>query len=150
MGRDQPLAQLIVHRFLVLHRYHHRASHQLRKRLGISGRQAAILHYLVADGARTAREISRYLYVRDATVSPMLEGMERAGWITRRRCEQDARKWMIRPTDLGREMAAKAPLTMLETLRVRLPDLPESELLAIDSALQRLIEIAEIDESLVR
>lgn len=150
MERAQPLADLVVHHYLVLHRYQHRASHQLRKHLGISGRQAAILHYLVADGLRTAREISRYLYVRDATVSPMLDGMERAGWITRRRCEQDARKLMIKPTDLGREMAAKAPLTMLETLRVRLPDLPESELLAIDTALQRLIEIAEIDETLVR
>jgi len=150
MNGAQQLAHLIVHRYLVLHRYHRRASHQLRKRLGISGRQAAILHYLVAEGTGTAREISRYLYVRDATVSPMLEVMERAGWITRRRCEQDARKWMIEPTDRGREMAAQAPLTMLETLRVRLPDLPERELLAIDTALQRLIEIAEIDETLVR
>lgn len=143
------LAESIVHRYLTLVRYQRYKSDLVRRTANISGRQLSVLHYLVDVGTRTVGQIGQFLYVRDATVSPMLERMEREGYVTRRRCQEDNRKVLVEPTALGREIVAHAPQSMVWHLRVGLPELPVDDLQAIDNALQRLSEIAQVEESLL-
>ncbi len=149
MDKPRELAESIVHRYLTLVRYQRHRSNSINRELNVSGRQLAVLRYLLQHSPRTVGEISSFLYVRDATTSPLLERMERDGYITRRRCTQDNRKVLIEPTELGRDLAQRAPLGTVALMRVKLPELSVEELEAIDAALRKLSEIAEVDETLL-
>lgn len=147
MSRARELAESIVHRYLTLLRFQRRNSERIRMSAGISGKQLAVLRHLVQEGPRTVGEISRFLYVRDATTSLLLDRMERDGYVARRRSTQDYRKVYVEPTELGRQITATAPTGTIWLLRTRLPELDPEELEQIDWALARLSEIADVDES---
>jgi len=149
MATGRALADSIVHRYLTLMRYRRHRSHLIRKEADISGRQLAVLRYLVQGAPRTVRQISRFLYVCDATTSVLLERMDRAGHVTRRRSDKDCRKVLVEPTEHGRQLAARAPMGVMDMMRTRLPTLPPSELAAIDEALRKLLELVQVDESLL-
>lgn len=149
MRAAEELAGSIVRRYLNVMRYRRYRRHQIRKQFDIPGRQLAVLRHLVQAGPRSVGQISRFLYVRDATTSPLLERMERAGFVTRRRCHEDSRKVLVEATDLGREVVSRAPMGPIELMRSRLPELPIQELSAMDEALKRLSEVAEVDECLL-
>ena len=95
MDPQRALAESIVHHYLTLHRHQRRASHQLAKEYGISGRGIAVLRFLAAEGPCSVGDISRHLDVRDATSSPLLDEMEQAGWVTRTRCPKDGRRLVV-------------------------------------------------------
>jgi DNA-binding MarR family transcriptional regulator len=146
MSRSRALAESIVHRYLALVRHQRRKSEQVRMAVNISGKQLSVLRYLVQEGPQSVGRISHHLYVRDATTSALLDRMERDGYVTRRRSTQDCRKVLVEPTEKGRQIAATAPLGMIWLLRTRLPELAPEEIEAIDRALSRLSEIADVDE----
>ena len=145
MSRSSALAESIVHRYLTLVRYQRRRSEQIRASSNISGRQLAVLRHLVETGPQTVGQVSRFLYVRDATTSSLLDRMERGGYVMRRRCTDDCRKVYVEPTEQGRQAASTAPAGTIRLLRTRLPELDPEELEQIDWALARLAEIAEVD-----
>ncbi|HHX63503.1 MAG TPA: MarR family transcriptional regulator [Chloroflexi bacterium] len=147
MHSADKLIESIVLRYLTLLRYQHHFSHRLRKTLGVSGQQTAVLRYLANYGPRSVSEISRYLHIRDGTTSPLLERLEQAGLVQRHRSTQDCRRVLTEITPAGREIAAQAPKGPVARLRERLPTLTEEELVAIDAALARLMDIAHIDVS---
>jgi DNA-binding MarR family transcriptional regulator len=150
MERARDLAASIVHRYLTLSRYHHRFAHMIRRQYEISGQQLAVLRHLIEQGPRRVSEISQFLYISDATTSPLLERMERDGFVRRYRCSEDSRRVLVEPTQKGREISAQAPMGTIGRMRVYLPNLPVEELEEIDRALERLSEIACVDESLLR
>ena len=149
MEETSALAQSIVRRLLMLFRYQHRFAHQVQRDWGISGRQLSALRYLVQDGPHSVSEISRYLYIGDGTTSPMLERMENAGLVERRRCSKDARRVLVEATEKGRRLIEEAPLGLFGQLRKSLPNLAPEELQALDRALERLMDLAQLDESLL-
>lgn len=149
MSKENELADSIVHRYLTLVRYQRHVSDTIRRTANISGRQAGLLLWLVTNGPRTVGQISQYLYVRDATTSSLLDRMERDGFVARRRCATDNRKVYVEPTERGREVALQVPMSMVTSLRARLPELPLPELEQIDAALQQLSAVAEVDESVL-
>ena len=149
MGKADELAESIVHHYLTLVRYQRHVSEIIRRTTNISGRELAVLRYLVQQNPRSVKEISQFLYVREATSSPLLERMERDGYVTRRRSPDDNRRLLVEPTDLGREVVARAPMGTVTLMRVRLPMLPFEDLAAIDEALKKLSAIAEVDESVL-
>lgn len=143
------LAESIVRNLLILVRYSHRLGHRLQKEYGISGRRLSIIRYLLEDGEHSVSEISRYLNLRDGTTSPLLEDMVQNGLLTKRRCPKDNRRILLSVTEKGKEIAQSAPMTLFGQLRRVLPSLPEDELAHIDRALARIIELADLDESLM-
>ena len=121
MESSRALAQDIVSRLLTLIRYQHRFSSRMRSLYGIGGRQLSVLRFLESDGPQSVGDISRYLWVRDATASPMLERMEADGYVVRRRCLKDSRRLIVEATDKGRAICREAPLGLMNMLRSRLP-----------------------------
>jgi DNA-binding MarR family transcriptional regulator len=148
MQDTQVLAESIVRNLLNLMRYSHRLGHRLRREYGISGRRLSVLRYLEQEGERSVSEISRYLNLRDGTVSPLLDCMVQEGLVTKRRCPDDSRRVLLAITDHGRHVAAQAPLTAFGLLRRDLPQLSPAELATIDNAVARVVELARVDESL--
>ena len=69
MDKADSLAKSIVHRYLTLMRYERHSNAVLRKTSEISGRQLAVVRFLVENGASTVSQVSQFLYVRDATAS---------------------------------------------------------------------------------
>jgi DNA-binding MarR family transcriptional regulator len=145
----QQLAETIIYRYITLSRYQHYLSHYLRREYNISGQQLSVLWRLVESGPCSVGEISQFLHIRDGTTSPLLDRMEEAGYIRRRRCHEDARRVMVEPTDLGREKLDTTPMGVVMRLRKMLPEVAVEDLERIDQALQKLSEIAEVDESLL-
>ncbi len=107
------------------------------------------MRYLAERGEHSLSDISRYLYLRDGTTSPLLESMVQAGLVSRRRCPSDSRRVLFTVTDEGRTLLDRAPLTVYARLRQELPQLPPEDLAEIDRALSRLVELADFDESLL-
>ncbi|MBC7236152.1 MAG: MarR family transcriptional regulator [Chloroflexi bacterium] len=149
MDKARELAASIVHRYLLLSRYQHRFGHLLRKQYNITGQQLAVLRYLMQGAPRTVSEISEFLLISDATASPLLERMERDGFVRRYRSSEDNRKVLVEPTIKGQEIVAQAPMGAIACMRAHLPELPLEELERIDWALARLSEIARVDERLL-
>ena len=149
MEYAQELANSIVHRFLTVLRSQHRSSALIQQQVQIPGRQVAVLRFLLESGPSNVTKVSRFLYVREATASTMLERMEQNGYVTRKRSAEDNRKVIIEPTLLGTEVVQRAPLGMVALLRERLPKQPLEDLQAIEKALAILSRLGNVDESLL-
>ena len=149
MDEAQRLAASIVHRYLTLSRYQHRFGHMLRREYGVSGQQLAVLRYLVQGAPHSVHEIGDHLCVTAGTASPLLDRMERDGLVQRYRCSDDSRKVYIEPTEKGRDIAGRAPLGGIGSMRAHLPELPVEELWQIEKALTRLEEVARVNEDLL-
>ncbi|TFH42894.1 MAG: MarR family transcriptional regulator [Lysobacterales bacterium] len=149
MEDTQELTDSIVHRFLTVLRFQHRSSALIQQKVQIPGRQVAVLRFLIESGPSTVTQVSRFLYVREATASTMLERMEQSGFVTRNRSAEDNRKVIVEPTVLGTEVVLHAPLGMVALLRERLPKQPLEDLKAIEKALAILSRLGDVDESLL-
>jgi DNA-binding MarR family transcriptional regulator len=149
MEYAQELANSIVHRFLTVLRSQHRSSALIQQQVQIPGRQVAVLRFLLESGPSNVTQVSRFLYVREATASTMLERMEQNGYVTRKRSAEDNRKVIIEPTPLGAKVVQRAPLGMVALLRERLPKQPLEDLQAIEKALAILSRLGNVDESLL-
>ena len=146
-ARARELSESVMHWLLSLMRYHRRYGSQLRQDYEISGRQLAVLRFLKSNAPCSVGDISQFLYVCDATTSPLLERMERDGYVTRRRCAKDNRRVLVEPTDKGLCIVEQAPMGVLGRLRVRLPELSADELERIDAGLARLWELAQAEDT---
>jgi DNA-binding MarR family transcriptional regulator len=146
---SQALSESIVRQLLSLVRYSHRLGHRLQREYGVSGVRLSVLRYLVDEGEHSVCGISRYLDLRDGTTSPMLDSMAQDGLLSKRKDPDDNRRVLYLATERGREVVERAPLTVWGRLRKELPGLDAEELASMDAALERIVAIANLDESLL-
>ena len=118
-------------------------SKQLVKRVGLTGPQLVILQEITRMGEVTAGEIAQAVSLSQATVTGILERMEKRGLLARRRSETDKRRIMVRITRNGQQVLDDAPPLMQEAFVERFSDLQEWEQTMILSALQRLVSIMD-------
>ena len=83
---------LLIHFYQCAHKIHH-----AQKYPG----QGRILTLLLENGTMTQRELITITGRRSATLSEQLENMEQAGYITRKRNEQDKRNVDVTLTQTG-------------------------------------------------
>ena len=87
--------------------------------LGLTYTQYIVLLVVWAEGTISVRDLGRRLHLDSGTLTPVLKTMEKAGYITRRRCQEDERVLLITVTDAGmalREQAAHIPAALPDTL----------------------------------
>ena len=87
--------------------------------LGLTYTQYIVLLVVWAEGTISVRDLGRRLHLDSGTLTPVLKTMEKAGYITRRRCQEDERVLLITVTDAGmalREQAAHIPAALHDTL----------------------------------
>jgi DNA-binding MarR family transcriptional regulator len=114
-------------------------SHDLIKRFGLTSPQLAILRELANGEELTARELSRMVSTGQATLTGILDRLEKRGLILRRRSDVDRRRVLIRITDTCRDLLEQAPPPLQESFIERFGKLRDWEQLMILSALQRLV-----------
>jgi DNA-binding MarR family transcriptional regulator len=76
--------------------------------LGLSGRQYMILAVLGADAPPSQLDLAALVGLLPAQVVPVLDELERRGLVERQRSEADRRRSVVRVTDTGKEILAKA------------------------------------------
>ena len=118
-------------------------SKKLVKRVGLTGPQLVILQEIANLGEVTAGEIAKAASLSQATVTGILERMEKRGLLARQRSESDKRRIMVRITPSGREILQEAPPLMQEAFIERFASLQDWEQTMILSALQRLVSIMD-------
>jgi DNA-binding MarR family transcriptional regulator len=118
-------------------------SRQLVKRVGLTGPQLVILQEIAHLGEVNVGEIAQAVSLRQATVTGILERMEKRGLLTRRRSRHDKRRVMVGITDHGRTLLQQAPPLMQETFVERFYGLQEWEQNMILVSLQRLVSIMD-------
>lgn len=63
------------------------------------------------------RDMGKLLYLDSGTLTPMLKKMEKAGWVSRKRSDEDERMVIVSITERGEELhdkAADIPLKMAQ------------------------------------
>jgi DNA-binding MarR family transcriptional regulator len=118
-------------------------SKKLEKRVGLTGPQLVILQEIARGEEVTPGEIARAVSLSQATVTGILERMEKRGLIARQRSRQDKRCIMVRITVTGHKILEEAPPLMQEAFVERFSSLQEWEQTMILSALQRLVSILD-------
>jgi DNA-binding MarR family transcriptional regulator len=76
--------------------------------MGLSGRQYMVLAVLSSDAPPSQLELAGLCGLLPAQIVPVIDEMERRGFVTRQRSETDRRRSMVNLTDKGREILAQA------------------------------------------
>ncbi|MBN1932977.1 MAG: MarR family transcriptional regulator [Desulfobacterales bacterium] len=118
-------------------------SKKLVKRVGLTGPQLVILQEIFNLGEVAVGEIADAVSLSQATVTGILERMEKRGLLIRERSNQDKRRIMVRITESGKQVLRDAPPLMQEAFVERFSSLQEWEQTMILSALQRLVSIMD-------
>lgn len=118
-------------------------SRQLLVRHNLTAPQLACLRHLIRHGPRSAGELAAGISLSQATVTGILDRLEKKGLVERHRSEEDRRRVVVALTPAGRELATSVPLPLQERFARRLARLPESRRQHIDSALREVVELME-------
>jgi DNA-binding MarR family transcriptional regulator len=83
-------------------RLHHARVHVLLEGIGIYRGQPPVLFMLWEQEGRTHSELAKHIHVQPATITKMIQRMERAGFVERRSDPDDERVSRVYLTDTGR------------------------------------------------
>lgn len=105
---------------------------------GLTGPQIATLRAACELQPCTAGALARAVHLSQATLTGILDRLERRGFLVRTRGERDRRSVLISVTEAGSAAVAGVPSRLHATFRAELVKLPEWEQLMILASLQRV------------
>lgn len=121
-------------------------SKELLRRRNLTTSQLATLRQLARRGALSAGDLARGIAVSQATITGIVDRLERRGLVTRVRDMEDRRRVVIDLTEAGREVVATSPPPLHERFVLRLAELPTEEREEIARVLDRIVEMMEVED----
>ncbi|MCU4674409.1 MarR family transcriptional regulator [Catenovulum sp. 2E275] len=118
-------------------------SKQLVKTAGITAPQLLLLKAIHDRGEVTIGEIANEISLSQATVTTILDRLEKRELVFRARSNQDKRKVHAYLTDAGRDLLQNAPLPLQEHFIRQFKDLKDWEQTMILSSLQRVVQMMD-------
>ncbi|MCP4350005.1 MAG: winged helix-turn-helix transcriptional regulator [Desulfobacterales bacterium] len=118
-------------------------SHYLVRHFGLTGPQLVILQELSKFGELSVGELSKATSLSQATVTGILERLEKRELICRRRSEKDRRRVLVHATESCRQLLDQAPPPLQEAFIEQFKDLENWEQAMILSSLQRLVSMMD-------
>ncbi|RJP32569.1 MAG: MarR family transcriptional regulator [Candidatus Omnitrophota bacterium] len=113
-------------------------SKSLVRSYGLTGPQLIILKELAGLPEMSVGDLAKNISLSNATVTDILDRLEKRELVKRTRCNMDRRKVMVKVTDSGRELLFKTPSLLQERFEVKFAELQEWEQTLILSSLQRI------------
>lgn len=113
-------------------------SRRLVQEFGLTGPQIIVLRELLQHEKMHAADLARAVSLSHATVTDILNRLEKRGFISRTRSVEDKRRILVTPTESAAALVAKSPPLLQEQFATQLADLQEWELTQILSVLQRI------------
>lgn len=121
-------------------------SRQLVRQHGITTPQLLILRQIQGQKALTVSEIAKQVSLKQATVTDILNRLERKGLVLRQKDTNDRRRVLVTETDLGEKILEAAPSPLQETFLERFENLDDWKQNMILSSLQLVSTMMTDDE----
>ncbi len=118
-------------------------SKHLAKTTGLTAPQILLLQTIRDKGEVTIGELANKMSLSQATVTTILDRLEKRSLVFRERSTQDKRKVHAYLTDEGFEMLKGAPMPLQEQFARQFSDLHEWEQTMIISSLQRVAQMMD-------
>lgn len=118
-------------------------SRSLVQRYGLTGPQLVVLKELLNRTPSSVGELARAVNLSQATITGILDRLERKSLVTRVRSTDDRRKVLVSCTDAAIEALAGAPPLLQEHFIEAFGRLPDWERLQILSSLERIVALME-------
>lgn len=118
-------------------------SRKLASEYRLTAPQLVCLRQINAEGYYTPSQLAREVSLSQATVTGIIDRLERGGLVERRRDHKDRRRVSIYITEKGKELVSKAPMPLQEKFAGRLERLDESKRALIDKTLKEIVEMME-------
>ncbi|MDL2286074.1 MarR family transcriptional regulator [Desulfococcaceae bacterium OttesenSCG-928-F15] len=129
----------------ISHAVHQHSCH-LERDYGLTGPQLIILEEIARHDKIAVTELARSISLSQATVTGVLQRLEKQGLVTRIRGLADKRTTILSITDKGKILLEEAPPLLQETFVRGFGDLPSWEQLMILSSLQHIVHLMRADE----
>ena len=120
-------------------------SRQLVHDVGLTWPQLAALRAAERLGGCSIGALARALHLGQPTLTGIVQRLERAGYVSRSRHEQDGRSVNIAITPTGRELLARAPSLLQDRFRAELAKLKDWERHQTLASLQRIAEMMDVE-----
>jgi DNA-binding MarR family transcriptional regulator len=121
-------------------------SRHLAQEFGLTGPQVVLLRELVRREEMHVAELAKSVNLSHATVTDILNRLEKRGLIERTRSLVDRRRIMITPTDQAISLVEKSPPLLHEQFSEQLAKLHNWEITQILSVLQRVALMMDAQE----
>jgi DNA-binding MarR family transcriptional regulator len=121
-------------------------SRQLARQHGITTPQLIILKQIQGQEAMTVSEVARQVSLKQATVTDILNRLERNGLVLREKDTNDRRQVLVKETDVGKKLLETAPSPLQETFLEKFEDLENWQQNMILASLQLLGTMMADDE----
>jgi DNA-binding MarR family transcriptional regulator len=112
----------------------------------LTGPQLVCLRHLARHGTTTPSKLARSVALSQATITGILDRLERRKLITRERDKKDRRRVNLALTKEGRDLLIDAPMPLHQTFANQLAELPEEQQERIDSVLREIVEMMEAED----
>lgn len=125
-------------------------SRRLSKEAGLTAPQLLIMQAIAEAGELTMGDIAGEVSLSQATVTTILDRLEKRDLLRRERGSTDKRRVYARLTEAGRQLLARAPTPLQEEFMEQFEQLHEWEQSLILSSLQRvatMMNAADLDAS---
>ncbi len=120
-------------------------SKKLHRATGLTTAHALTLRAAAELGEVTSRALAAVVAISPATMTTVLDRLERNGYIERYRSTRDRRVVHVRLTESGTRAQAQLPALMDETFMRRFADLPAGRRTEIASALAQVAKLMNAD-----
>ncbi|MFQ6104896.1 MAG: MarR family winged helix-turn-helix transcriptional regulator [Candidatus Glassbacteria bacterium] len=121
-------------------------SRSLHRKCGLTSPQIILLEELLDSPKLSVGELAKRISLSHATVTDMLNRLEKSGLIYRKRSNLDRRRVELGITDLGTQALQEAPPLLQDRFIDELEKLHEWERTLILSTLQRIVSMMEIKD----
>jgi DNA-binding MarR family transcriptional regulator len=121
-------------------------SRQLARQHGITTPQLIILKQIEGKETITVTQLAKQVSLKQATVTDILNRLERKGLLQRQKDTGDRRRVLVKETDAGKKLLEAAPSPLQETFLEKFEDLEDWKQNMILSSLQLLGTLMADDE----
>lgn len=116
-------------------------SKQIERASGLTGPQLLVLQRIGSSNGTTAGNIARDVSLSQATVTSILDRLERKQLVRRQRATDDKRKVIVSLTGAGAEALSSAPTLMQQSFINKFNQLENWEQTLVLSSLQRVADM---------
>ena len=120
-------------------------SSYLARQYGLTSPQLICLKKLSGEKGLTPGGLAKEVHLSHATVTGIINRLEKKGWVQRTRSTADGRSYLIQLTDSGLAMMQSAPSMIQDQFMHELSKLAEWEKTMILSSLQRITSILNVE-----
>lgn len=121
-------------------------SRKLVRSHGLTAPQALVLKEVVENREVSVGEVAQQVSLSQATVTDILNRLEKRGFVTRSRSTIDRRRVMVRPTEEADRAIASSPPLLQEDFARRFSELAEWEQTLLLASLQRMAALMDANQ----